>query len=552
MLKTTVHVLAAALLLAAARGGYAQMSAANPTGPAEKAVPKYGVFEVSLTSDQVPQDPFWGVKVWASFTSPSAGQVRVDGFYYGGNEWRVRFVPREHGRWSYQAVLSIAGREVEKAGSFECKGTDGHGFLRISPRNRYRLEYEDGTPFYPIGVQSGEFTRVGFDGPWRDEGHRGQAIPMEQWCKEFQGATNLVRWQMIPGGPPGHALALVGNGGPLNQYDQNVAAKMDDLYRLQKKHGFSHILIPFEDMSLWGSRGTPFGNARDLKEYKSLQAKNLPFQEQYLHYLVARYACWVDIWEIFNEDSYAPDDYLAHLAKVIRQADPYAHPVTTNYARPQQDWCEIVTWHEYMGMEPNQVDAHLTKEIGALKSYGKPVLNTEFGNQGWRSNYDPIKWRIAVWTAFMNESNVLFWNSSSAKSRGRRPYRGNANAYLGPESRQAFRVLNEFTRDLPIDMRPAASGYTEHNDIRTYALSNGKVTALYVHHFADHQKAYQHPEPLFVQTGPGRFRARWIDPADGKEVATDELSTEQQYVSIKLPPVTIDLACRIERSDKSN
>ncbi|KKL44663.1 hypothetical protein LCGC14_2363440, partial [marine sediment metagenome] len=243
-----------------------------------------------------------------------------------------------------------------------------------------------------------------------------------------------------------------------------------------------------------------------------------------------------------------PDDYLAHLAKVVRDADPYDRIITTNYARPRAKWCEIVTFHEYMGMPAAGVDAYLAKEIGKFKAYGKVVQNTEFGNQGWLSNYDPIKWRIAVWTAFMNESGILFWGMSGGKTTGRRPYRGNANAYIGPESRQYFRVLNAFTRDMPIDMRPVASGYTEHNDLRIYALSNGAVSALYVHHFSDHKKAYQLPDPLFVQTGPGSFRVRWIDPADGKTVRTNRASTKGQYLSLKLPPVKIDLACRIDRA----
>jgi hypothetical protein len=524
------------------------MSSAKRTTAKTKAavVPKYGVFEIPLTLAEDLENPFWDAKVTAVFTSPTGKEHTVEGFCYAGRAWRVRFVPRQHGRWRFEVTATAALQNGATSGAFECKGTAGHGFLRISQRNRYRLEYEDGTPFYPVGVQTGGFTRVGFDGP-QARGHRWRTVPIAEWVKAFEGATNLVRWQMIPGGRPQDSLALIAGGRPLDQYDTTIAAKMDNLYRLQKAHGFSHILIPFEDISLWGNRGTPFGNVRDQKEYKSLKAKNLPLQEKYLRYLVARFACFVDIWELFNEDSFAPNDYLAHLAKLVRQADPYDHIITTNYARPAEDWCEIITWHEYMGMPANQVDAYLAQEISKFKAYGKVVLNTESGNQGWLSNYDPIKWRIAVWTAFMNESSMLFWNSSGAKSTGRRPYRGNANAYLGPESRQFFRVLNKFTREMPIDMRPVASGYTEHNDVRTYALSNGEVTAVYVHHFSDHEKAYELPDPLFVQTGPGKFRLRWINPADGKVVKTGTAATTQQYLAIKLPPVTIDLACRIDR-----
>jgi hypothetical protein len=203
-----------------------------------------------------------------------------------------------------------------------------------------------------------------------------------------------------------------------------------------------------------------------------------------------------------------------------------------------------------MGMPPNEVDSYITKVLAGLKGHGKVVLNTEFGNQGKLSNYDPVKWRIAVWTAFMNESSILFWGMSGRKTRpGRRNARGNANAYIGPDSRRYFRVLNDFTAGLPIDMRPVRSGYTGHDQIRTYALSNGKTTVLYVHHFADHTKPYQHPRGLFVKTGPGRFQATWIDPADGKRVRTDEIHCEQDQLTIHLPPVTIDAACRIDRLD---
>jgi hypothetical protein len=34
--------------------------------------------------------------------------------------------------------------------------------------------------------------------------------------------------------------------------------------------------------------------------------------------------------------------------------------------------------------------------IGKHKSDGKPVLSTEFGNQGVLSNVDPLKWRITA------------------------------------------------------------------------------------------------------------------------------------------------------------
>ncbi|MHC4716756.1 MAG: hypothetical protein ACYS5V_07295, partial [Planctomycetota bacterium] len=458
--------------------------------------------------------------------------------------------PRARGKWSYTAALTgSGGLRRRKTGGFTCRRKAGKGFLKISRRNPYRMEYADGTPFYPIGIQTGGYFQVGFDGPARGGRRRWRTVPADEWCKAFDGAVNLVRWQLGAGTTAGCALPLIRKRGRRDRYDTRLAAKMDDLFALQRAHGFRHILILFQDMSLWGDGTTTFGRGRDLKNYKSLKAANLPDQEAFIRYVVARWGCYVDIWELFNEDSYAPDDYLAHLAATVRAADPYDHIITTNYARPRADWCEIVTWHEYMGMDAAEVDAYLAKEIGKFKAYGKVVQNTEFGNQGWRSNYDPVKWRIAVWTAFMNESGMLFWGMSGRRTVGRRPYRGNANAYIGPASRQAFRVLNEFTRGMPIDMRPVASGYTEHNDIRVYALSNGAVSAVYVHHFADHTKTYRHADSVIVQTGPGKFKLKWINPADGKGVREESAETVQQYLSLKVPPVKIDLACRIDRTN---
>ena len=515
---------------------------------APKVVPKWDIFEVSLTSNERFGNPFTEASVRATFTSSAGKRIEVAGFYYGGKEWRVRFVPRKHGAWKYSVSMKTPRGEREMAaGTFECKGTCRRGSLRISTKNPYRLEYEDETPFYPIGLQTCGYFQTGFDGP-TPEG-KWRTAPAQEWCKAFEGAVNLIRWQLGAGTKDGCALPLIPKDAAADRYDTELAAKMDDLLALQKTHGFSHIMILFQDMSLWGNPRTAFGRGRDLAEYKSVRAKNLPMQEAYLRYVVARFACYVDVWELFNEDSWAPNEYLAHLAKVIRDADPYDRLITTNYARPKEKWCDIVTWHEYMGMPPHEVDAYVTQEIAKYKSYGKVVLNTEFGNQGTLSNFDPVKWRIAVWTAFMNESSLLFWSTSGRIFEGGKiPWRGNANAYLGAESRRYFRVLANFSRDMPVDMKPVPIGYHLQNDVRTWALSNGKVTAIYVHHFSDHAKEFKLRSALFVGTGPGKFRARWINPADGKFVGPAlEVETPSHYVRIAVPPVKVDLACRMDR-----
>ena len=91
------------------------------------------------------------------------------------------------------------------------------------------------------------------------------------------------------------------------------------------------------------------------------------------------------------------------------------------------------------------------------------IMNTEFGNKGSLSNYDPVKWRIVVWTCYTREVGMLFWSMSGVKTVPNPKPRGNANMYLGPESRKSFRVLMDLVRDLPVDMKPILTGFHNHD-----------------------------------------------------------------------------------------
>ena len=543
----------------------------STTQTAQPTVPLYGVHEIALTCSEPLDNPFRDAAISAEYVSPTGRKIRVEGFYYGDQQWRVRFVPREQGLWKWSAQMTGCKSQVASSGTMLCSGTAGRGFLKVSKKNPFRFEYEDGTPFYPIGIQTCNFLHPDFDGPNpASEGSRWRSVSTPEWLEAFKGAVNLVRTQFGQGRADGSCFCLIPAPPkkpkgqtqptqpapvkpiPIDQYDLEMALKLDQTYQLHRAAGISQILILYQDMSLWGPQenttGAPcaFGNARDLVNYKNVKAPNMPQQEQYIRYIVARYGCYVDIWEIFNEDSYAPDDYLAHLAGVIRAADPYHHLLTTNYTRPNAAWSDLNTWHEYMGMPANEVDAHIVSQIAVLKSYGKPVQNTEFGNQGKLPNVDPVKWRIAVWTAFMQESGLLFWGMSGNQTQGRKTGTGNSNAYIGPDSRQHFRVFHQLTGDLPVDMRPVPSGFTGHTDIRLYALCDARQGILYVHHFQDHTMPCP-PQKVMMQTGPGLWRVQWFDPSDGKEVMTTDVSNLQQYIHIQTPPVTVDLVARLKR-----
>ena len=66
---------------------------------------------------------------------------------------------------------------MRRSGKFRCEPSSRHGFVRVSRRNPLRLEYDDGAPFYPIGVQTCGYFQADLDGPNPDGSWR--AVPAE-------------------------------------------------------------------------------------------------------------------------------------------------------------------------------------------------------------------------------------------------------------------------------------------------------------------------------------------------------------------------------------
>jgi hypothetical protein len=143
-------------------------------------VPLYEVFEITFQHDRAYENPFFDVTIEVRFTSPTGKGVQVGGFHYGsstgaqirktpGGErqqveyrfdkqdlWKARFAPSEEGRWQYTYVFSnVKGEQATGEGSFLCMKGPMHnpGFVRQHPTNPFRWVFDDGSPYFPIGLQ---------------------------------------------------------------------------------------------------------------------------------------------------------------------------------------------------------------------------------------------------------------------------------------------------------------------------------------------------------------------------------------------------------------
>ncbi len=104
---------------------------------------QYETFELTF-SGSAPRDQWAAIDLEATFT---CGQktTAVKGFYDGGGQYKVRFLPEEPGEyfWQVSGAVSAEGRET-------CVPAQGsHGPVRASGAH---FQYADGTPFLPFGT----------------------------------------------------------------------------------------------------------------------------------------------------------------------------------------------------------------------------------------------------------------------------------------------------------------------------------------------------------------------------------------------------------------
>jgi len=128
----------------------AALFVALPSSLASVSVEKWGRFEYSCEAS-VKGNPF-DVKFSAVFSNGSE-KAEVRGFYDGDGVFRVRFMPRTEGEWTFVTRSNVAALRGRK-GSFTCvpASGDNHGPVRVMEDNAHGFSYADGLAFHPLGT----------------------------------------------------------------------------------------------------------------------------------------------------------------------------------------------------------------------------------------------------------------------------------------------------------------------------------------------------------------------------------------------------------------
>ena len=120
-------------------------------------VKRYEKLELRIDLRAIYQNPYDpdDIDLWAEFTAPSGKVWKIWGFYNPSNWsslWMVRFAPDETGTWRVVAkVRDREGTAQSKPREITVLPSDHHGFIRLAANKRY-FRYDDGTPFYGVGL----------------------------------------------------------------------------------------------------------------------------------------------------------------------------------------------------------------------------------------------------------------------------------------------------------------------------------------------------------------------------------------------------------------
>jgi len=572
-------------LLLAVLGAHAARAEAQPAPGLDvkltqnlQSLPPYEVLELIFQHDQRYANPFFDVSIEVNFTSPGGRQVRVGGFHYGSldkpkidvkadakgrksatyiferqNIWKARFAPAEAGHWTYSFVFSnTQGAKATGAGAFDCVPDPRHpnpGFVRQHPANPFRWVFDDGSLYFPIGLQDGVFDGQGvgsviaqhaMDGGFRPDREGRPELPPGDMFKiapakqvtgeEYFDIFGKAGFNLLRFSQQNFSLVLYKD---LDHYLVQEPAMIDELLLCVRRHGF-RVFYGF------------FGYQPVFNDHPE-NAEGMEKVKRFVKYSVDRWGAYVDFWEFLNEQK-AVAGWYEIMSPYLRSIDPYRHPITTSWEHPELPGIEINAPHWYAGIADQlNCDRQTVGQAANYKKFGKPVIVGEHGNHASKEElktpgiggvWDPgsaVRMRIRNWTALFQEIAFIFWHTGYAKD-------GHfMNIYLGPEERQYVQVMQTFAYRLDKDVRMVSATVPDPKSVRAYGLASTQRAGVYLHHFASHTDAV-HGLTVTLEV-PKAARGYWFAPETGALLGRFEAGAGKQ--TFTAPDFTIDLALLI-------
>ena len=394
-LKKGLTILLIGVLALSQQNSFAQVKTFDYSKNAVS-VELFEVVDISFNAKKELDSPF-KIDFGAVITSPSGKEKKIQGFYYGEEQWRLRFSANEKGTWKYVTYSEL--RELNgKTGAFQVSDSSAekHGGIIISSRNRRKFSYEDGTSYYPMAYECDWLFALDY--------HNDENAPKTTHfldVLEENGCTQIV----------------------MNAYTFDVSWPKDEKLKKYPEHDYGGKLdmFPFlgdnenPDYSALNpeffkklDRTIGLMNDRDIVSHLMIYVWNKlvnwpemysEADNMYFDYVVNRYQAFPNIiFDISKEALYygrADDEYILERIERARKLNAYNRLVTVHdfgFCRRYPEKVDFISLQDWTS------ELYTLTKSTVNKYKDKPIMNIEHG--GYEES--PYK----VWTGVFTNPEV--------------------------------------------------------------------------------------------------------------------------------------------------
>jgi hypothetical protein len=501
-------------------------------------VPQWGRFEQAFTSAALYPNPFQDIELYVHFTAPSGRTITIDGFWNGGLEWCVRWMPNEIGIWTYQTECTDASNSGlhGQMGTFTCSEPsklncfEEHGAVRVSDDRRY-LEHADGTPFFWLADTAWNGPMCSTPDEWNFYlSHRvRQKFTAVQWI--------ATQWISAPDGDWYGEFAFSGH--------DRITVHPTFFQRLdQKIVAMNRAGLLSVPVMLWAaSWGPPAVNARNpgyaLPEDQAIRLAK---------YMLARWGAYHTVWMLPGDGDYRGEksERWKRIGRAVFGNRPHApvalHPGGMQWILDEfinEDWMDLLVYQSGHSDDDNALNWIVCgpPSTGWTREPVRPFINVEapyerhFAFGSGKVHDDHSVRRATCWSLLVSPTagvtygghGVWAWDDGTKPPIGHDktgiplPWR---EALTMPAAEQLSHLIVFFSSIEWWKLRPAQeclAAQPGDTDKRQYvtAATNESVTVIYL------------PQNDHVVLNTSSQQASWFDPRTGTSHATHGKQVEK-------------------------
>lgn len=357
-------------------------------------VPRYGIIDLTLNTTgsyenpylQMPGDGFTPGFLVGTFNGPNSEVITIDGFWDGGDTWKIRTAATSVGEWEYMTSSSDPGLDG-KSGSFLAVPSSHKGFLRINPDYPRTFMFDDGTPFLWMGATIGTFYLYPEKIDMRDG--------------SFQEVHNT--------------LALAGYNNYL--FSSQILKKKSNFVENEGGFNFLHKDADQLNPSYWqwadlrleyvNDKGIIPGILLGWPDQKIFSRFSDVQLKRAWRYAIARYSAYNIVWNLFGEIDEAGSEWMSianDYGNVVQKFDPFDHLRTTHHTRSSSALADE-PWYDFIEQQSQSI-----KLADADRSrYQMPVVNAESyyeGETGSAKDIRKFSWILMTHGVFFQYGKI--------------------------------------------------------------------------------------------------------------------------------------------------